>query len=103
MSNNVIQSAARFKKSSEEEKIKALVDEMTDVYERCTPAVEASIQLLIGNLVKEGYASSDFTYEDYVLMRESMFSMIMRSRDIFHPLQVVSHSFNNLVYNNDDC
>ena len=101
--NNVIDSAERFKRSSADQKIREMTEEMTSAYEYCTPAVEAAIELLVTGLIKVGYNQTDFTYEDYVLMRESMFSMIMRSRGLFHPLQVVAHSFDSLVNENDDC
>lgn len=107
--NNVIDSTDRFAKKREEaidktdeQKIREIVDNMQEVYEYCAPAVEASIELLVSGLLKAGYKPSDFSYEDYMLMRESMFSMIMRSRDLFHPLQTVAHTFEQLVTDNDN-
>lgn len=109
MTDNVIDSADRFTKKreetidkTEEQKIREMVDEMQAVYDYCTPAVEAAIQLLIAGLLKAGYKPADFSYEDYMMLRESMFSMVMRSRDLFHPLQTVAHTFEKLVTDHDN-
>lgn len=109
MSDNVIDSADRFAKKKEddvtkldEQKIREMVDNMQSVYDYCTPAVEAAIELLVAGLLKAGYKPADFSYEDYMLMRESMFSMVMRSRDLFHPLQTVAHTFEKLVTDHDN-
>lgn len=109
MSDNVIDSADRFGKKREEaidktdqERIREMVDNMQSIYDNCTPAVEAAIELLVAGLLKAGYRPSDFSYEDYMLMRESMFSMVMRSRDLFHPLQTVAHTFEKLVTDHDN-
>lgn len=109
MTSNVIDSADRFTKKREEainktdqERIQEMVDSITEVYEYCTPAVEAAIKLLITGLLEAGYKPSDFSHEDYILMRESMFSMVMRSRDMFHPLQTVAHTFEKLVTDHDN-
>lgn len=106
---NVIDSADRFAKKreetidkTEEQKIREMVDEMQAVYDYCTPAVEAAIELLVAGLLKAGYKPSDFSYEDYMLLRESMFSMVMRSRGLFHPLQTVAHTFEKLVTDHDN-
>jgi hypothetical protein len=111
--DNVIDSSSLFAKKREEheqskaepnetEKIQSILDGMTEVYENATPAVESAIQYLVQQLQLAGYKAADFTYEDYLLMRESMFSMVMRSRDLFHPLQVISHSFENMVKPDDN-
>lgn len=113
MTDNVINSADRFAKKreedpekvvskSEEQMIRDMVDNMQAVYDNCTPAVEAAIELLIAGLLKAGYKPSDFSYEDYMLLRESMFSMVMRSRELFHPLQTVAHTFEKLVTDHDN-
>lgn len=109
MTDNVIDSADRFTKKreetidkTEEQKIREMVDEMQAVYDYCTPAVEAAIQLLIAGLLKAGYKPADFSYEDYMMLRESMFSMVMRSRELFHPLQTVAHTFEKLVTDHDN-
>jgi len=109
MTDNVIDSADRFTKKreetidkTEEQKIREMVDEMQAVYDYCTPAVEAAIELLVAGLLKAGYKPADFSYEDYMLLRESMFSMVMRSRGLFHPLQTVAHTFEKLVTDHDN-
>lgn len=113
MTDNVIDSADRFAKKreeyaeklvseSDEKKIREMVDNMQAVYDYCTPAVEAAIELLVAGLLKAGYKPADFSYEDYMLLRESMFSMVMRSRGLFHPLQTVAHTFEKLVTDHDN-
>ena len=111
--NNVIDSSSLFAKKREEheqnktdladqEKIQQIADGMTQVYDNALPAVESAIQHLIQQLQLAGYKAADMSYEDYLLMRESMFSMVMRSRDLFHPLQLVSHKFMDIVNPNDN-
>jgi len=106
--SNVIDSTSLFTKKREEreqakveinetERIEKMVEGMQAVYDYATPAVESAITHLIQQLQLAGYKAADFTYEDYLLMRESMFSMVMRSRDLFHPLQVISHTFQDMV------
>ena len=111
--NNVIDSSSLFQKKREaheqtkieetdQDKIQKIADGMMEVYENCTPAVESAITNLVQQLQIAGYKASDFTYEDYILMRETMFSMVMRSRDLFHPLQLVSHTFSDMVKPDDN-
>jgi hypothetical protein len=105
---NVIDSSSLFTKKREEheqakveltdqEKVQKIIDSMQEVYDYATPAVESAIENLVQQLQLAGYKAADFTYEDYLLVRESMFSMVMRSRDIFHPLQIISHTFQDMV------
>lgn len=99
--NNVIDVSARFKAKQEEndtsKKIADLVDEFANAYGEITDVADLALEAAWVILVNRGIKPLDVDPKDYVLFREAMYSMLLRRKDILHPLQITAEDFYEMV------